>query len=69
MAPLGKKRKSDQLSEITFDPAARQEYLSGFHKRKVARKEHARDVAIKREKEDRVLERKKVWIKSDLTWC
>ncbi|EGP86198.1 uncharacterized protein MYCGRDRAFT_18396, partial [Zymoseptoria tritici IPO323] len=43
--------------ELTFDPSARQEYLSGFSKRKTARKEHAREQAIKRDKEEKVKER------------
>lgn len=46
--------------EITFDPDARQEYLSGFHKRKEARKKRARETAVKKEKEERVVARKQV---------
>ncbi|TKA74395.1 hypothetical protein B0A55_04520 [Friedmanniomyces simplex] len=62
MGPLTKKRRLDsqQPNELTFDPTARQEYLTGFHKRKVARKENARETAIKREKEERVVQRKQV---------
>ncbi|SMQ52331.1 unnamed protein product [Zymoseptoria tritici ST99CH_1A5] len=61
MAPPFKRRKiaplSSQPAELTFDPSARQEYLSGFSKRKTARKEHAREQAIKRDKEEKVKER------------
>ena len=62
MAPLTKKRRLDsqQPAELNFDVSARQEYLSGFHKRKVARKENARETAIKRDKEERVVQRKQV---------
>ncbi|KAK5113914.1 hypothetical protein LTR85_010447 [Meristemomyces frigidus] len=62
MAPVFKRRKLDskQVEEITFDPSARQEYLTGFHKRKVARKETAREQAIKREKEERVTQRQQI---------
>lgn len=64
MAPPFKRRKiaplSSQPAELTFDPSARQEYLSGFSKRKTARKEHAREQAIKRDKEEKVKERAQV---------
>jgi ribosomal RNA-processing protein 17 len=57
---LKRKRGPIQVAEITFDPAARQEYLTGFHKRKQQRIENAREAAQKREKEDRVRERRQV---------
>ncbi|KAK5720046.1 hypothetical protein LTR15_007319 [Elasticomyces elasticus] len=62
MAPVMKKRRLNvpQPAELTFDPNARQEYLTGFHKRKVARKENARETAIKRDKEERVVQRKQM---------
>ncbi|KAK0282834.1 hypothetical protein LTR91_006567 [Friedmanniomyces endolithicus] len=62
MAPLSKKRRLDsqQPAELNFDVSARQEYLSGFHKRKIARKENARETAIKRDKEERVVQRKQM---------
>jgi len=61
MAPVSKRRKLDeQPNEITFDPTARQDYLTGFHKRKVARVQTARDANEKREKEERVKERRLV---------
>ena len=61
MAPVAKKRRVEQSEDIVFDPEARQEYLTGFHKRKQQRIENARDAAVKREKEDRVKERKQVY--------
>ena len=60
MPPFPKRRKLDQPTEITFDPAARQDYLSGFHKRKEQRKQTAKEAAIKREKEERLVARKQV---------
>ena len=60
MAPAAKRRRVDQVGEITFDPDARQEYLTGFHKRKQQRIQNARDAAVKREKEDRTRERRQV---------
>lgn len=62
MAPADKKRKvnAKQVEEISFDPEARQEYLSGFHKRKVQRAEHGRELAEKRAKEATVQARKEV---------
>ena len=60
MAPISKRRKVEQAEEIKFDPNARQEYLTGFHKRKLQRIENARDAAAKREKEERVRDRKQV---------
>lgn len=63
MAPLPKRRRLDhptQVAEITFDPSAREEYLTGFHKRKLARRENARETALKREREERVVQRRQV---------
>ena len=61
MASATKRRKlNNQIEEITFDPAARQEYLTGFHKRKQQRIENAKEAALKKEKEERVKERRQV---------
>ncbi|EMC91288.1 hypothetical protein BAUCODRAFT_57460, partial [Baudoinia panamericana UAMH 10762] len=62
MAPILQKRKRDtgQLEAISFDPTARQDYLTGFHKRKLARIQNARETAIKREKEEKVRERRQM---------
>ncbi|KAF8930364.1 hypothetical protein BGZ58_008281 [Dissophora ornata] len=55
-----KKRKArqDQLAEVTFDPDARKEYLTGFHKRKVHRQNVAREIAKKKEHEEKLEARK-----------
>lgn len=46
--------------KISFDPEARAEYLTGFHKRKVARAKHAQEENAKREKEERLRFRREV---------
>lgn len=55
-----KRRKVSTLEEISFDPAAREEYLTGFHKRKQQRILHAKEQAIKKERDEKIKERKKV---------
>lgn len=60
-AKMGKKtKKEDRLAEITFDRDARKEYLTGFHKRKLARIKAAQDAAIQREKEEKLKDRQQV---------
>jgi len=62
MAPPTKKRKKSAtaVQEITFDSSAREDYLTGFHKRKVQRIKHAQEEAAKKDREERVRERKRV---------
>ncbi|PIA15129.1 hypothetical protein COEREDRAFT_28231, partial [Coemansia reversa NRRL 1564] len=36
-----RKAKRAQVEEVVFDPTARHSFLTGFHKRKVQRREHA----------------------------
>jgi len=57
-----KKRKLNQSAteEVVFDPSARQEYLTGFHKRKVQRAKVAREAAAQKAREERIEDRKKV---------
>ncbi|KAJ4361520.1 hypothetical protein N0V95_001772 [Ascochyta clinopodiicola] len=54
--PPSKKRKIRTVTEekIDFDPAAREEYLTGFHKRKVARRKHAEEENAKKDKEEKL---------------
>ncbi|KAF9024863.1 hypothetical protein BDZ89DRAFT_939859 [Hymenopellis radicata] len=49
-----KRAKRDQIKEITFDDEARLEFLTGFHKRKVAKADAARKRATEREKQMRL---------------
>ena len=61
VAPPKKRQKSSSATEeITFDFGAREDYLSGFHKRKLQRIKHAREEAIKKEREDKITARKMV---------
>jgi ribosomal RNA-processing protein 17 len=62
MPPPSKKRKLNVVvpEKIDFDPTAREEYLTGFHKRKVARQKHAQEEAAKREKEEKLRFRREV---------
>ncbi|KAF9268957.1 hypothetical protein L218DRAFT_940743 [Marasmius fiardii PR-910] len=54
-AVASKKRvKRSQVKEVVFDEEARREFLTGFHKRKVAKAEAARKKAAEREKEERL---------------
>lgn len=58
---LSKKRKvAHAVEEINFDTDARQEYLTGFHKRKLQRVKRAQEEAAKREKEEKLEARKQV---------
>ena len=63
LLPLSNKRKRvPAIEEITFDPHSREDYLTGFHKRKLQRIKHAKDEAIKREREERLTARKIVGV-------
>lgn len=48
------------VEEVTFDPSAREEYLTGFHKRKLERAKHAREVAEKKARAEKIDERRRV---------
>lgn len=61
VAPVKKRRKGEPpLEEIRFDSDAREEYLTGFHKRKLQRIKHAKEEALKKEREEKVAARKVV---------
>lgn len=61
VAPVRKRRKGEPaMEEITFNFDDREEYLTGFHKRKLQRIKHAREEALKKEREERVANRKAV---------
>jgi len=61
MGPMSKKRKvAPKVEEVNFDGEARQEWLTGFRKRKQQRIKHAQEVAEKRYKEEKRLDRQKV---------
>ncbi|KAL8795754.1 MAG: hypothetical protein Q9195_001806 [Heterodermia aff. obscurata] len=60
MAETFKKRRktASAVEEIKFDPLARQDYLTGFHKRKLQRAKHAKEEAAKRDREEKITARK-----------
>ncbi|KAI7973419.1 hypothetical protein EIK77_008328 [Talaromyces pinophilus] len=61
MAPQFKRRKLENaVEEISFDPDARHEFLTGFHKRKVQRIKLAQEHAEKRAREEKREERRKI---------
>lgn len=61
--PSGKRRKSaPTIEEITFDTSAREDYLTGFHKRKLQRVKHAKEEAAKKEREEKIAARKIVCV-------
>lgn len=62
LPPPSKKRKVFAIEEIAFDNSAREEYLTGFHKRKVQRQKHAQEEAAKRAREEKIEMRKQVGI-------
>ncbi|KAF8444713.1 nucleolar protein 12-domain-containing protein [Boletus edulis BED1] len=49
-----KRAKHAQIKEIVFDDDARRTFLTGFHKRKTARREEAKKKAQLREKQERL---------------
>ncbi|PYH43401.1 rRNA-processing protein RRP17 [Aspergillus saccharolyticus JOP 1030-1] len=61
MGPQAKKRKvASKVEEINFDSADRESFLTGFRKRKQQRIKHAQEVAIKKAKEMKREERKRI---------
>ncbi|KAL8770764.1 MAG: hypothetical protein Q9209_003631 [Squamulea sp. 1 TL-2023] len=59
VAPVKKRRKGEPaIEQITFNFDDREEYLTGFHKRKLQRIKHAKEEALKREREEKVANRK-----------
>ncbi|KAL8673764.1 MAG: hypothetical protein Q9168_001825 [Polycauliona sp. 1 TL-2023] len=59
IAPIKKRRKGEPaIEEISFNFDDREEYLTGFHKRKVQRIKHAKEEAVKKEREEKVANRK-----------
>ncbi|KAF2499196.1 hypothetical protein BU16DRAFT_578812 [Lophium mytilinum] len=60
MKPPAKRQKTAPVAEITFDFAAREEYLTGFHKRKLARAKRAQEEAAKTAKQEKVEARRMI---------
>ena len=60
--PKKRRKASHNAEEIIFNVEERQDYLSGFHKRKVQRQKQAQTEAAKREREEKLAARKHVRI-------
>lgn len=61
LQPPSKKRKTvHKIMEINFDDTQRADYLTGFHKRKLARAKLAQEQAAKAAREERNVTRKQV---------
>ena len=61
LPPSKKKRKTTPaIEEINFDLSAREDYLTGFHKRKLQRTKRAKEEAAKKEREEKIAARKLV---------
>lgn len=62
MHPPSKRRKIalESIEKVSFDPAARHEYLTGFHKRKLQRTKQAQEVAEKKARAERIADRQRV---------
>ena len=68
--PPRKKRKTvSAIEEISFDFGAREDYLTGFHKRKLLRIKHAKEEAAKKDREDKLAARKIVCFNLIPTSC
>lgn len=68
--PPRKKRKSaSAIEEISFDFSAREDYLTGFHKRKLLRIKHAKEEAAKKDREDKLAARKIVCLNLFMLPC
>ena len=57
-SPRKKRMVVSAIEEIAFDPSAREEYLSGFHKRKLQRMKYAKEEAAKKDREEKLTARK-----------
>ncbi|KAH9910028.1 nucleolar protein 12-domain-containing protein [Xylariomycetidae sp. FL2044] len=61
LPPLPRKRKNQHgVEEIKFDDTAREDYLTGFHKRKLQRTKNAQDQAAKRARQEKIDFRKQL---------
>lgn len=58
--PTKKRKTTPAIEEISFDFDARQEYLTGFHKRKQQRIKNAQEEAAKRARLEKIEARKQV---------
>jgi hypothetical protein len=69
IAPLKKRKRDAAVEEINFDFDKREEYLTGFHKRKVQRAKQAQEEAAKKAREERIATRKQVSLETFYIFC
>lgn len=62
--PPKRRKKAPAIDEISFDFSAREDYLTGFHKRKLQRIKHAQEEAAKKERQERIAARKRVSVQA-----
>ncbi|ODV96789.1 hypothetical protein PACTADRAFT_48603 [Pachysolen tannophilus NRRL Y-2460] len=55
-----KQQKKHRVDEVVFDKESREEYLTGFHKRKIQRQKKAQEFNKERERLAKIEERKKI---------
>lgn len=60
LPPKKRKKSTSTIAEISFDLSAREDYLTGFHKRKLQRTKRAQEEAKVREREEKIVARKTV---------
>ena len=53
-----KRKRASKVEEVEFDFSKREDYLTGFHKRKVERIKRAQAENAKKEKEEKIQQRK-----------
>ncbi|KAK8041137.1 hypothetical protein PG994_014144 [Apiospora phragmitis] len=53
-APSKKRKNTHTIEEISYDPDARSEYLTGFHKRKLQRVKNAQEQAAKQARQEKI---------------
>lgn len=66
LPPRKKRKPASAIEEIAFDLSARQDYLTGFHKRKLQRIKHAKEEAAKKDREEKLNARKIVGLNVSL---
>lgn len=67
--PKKKRKAASAIEEISFDVSAREDYLTGFHKRKLQRIKQAKEEAAKKDREDKLTARKIVCLTLYLRHC
>lgn len=59
-APSKKRKNAHAIEEISYDPEARSDYLTGFHKRKLQRQKIAQEQLAKQARQEKIDARREV---------